>query len=163
MLLTGTFVRSVDDKLRIALPKRLRDALAVDENSHLFITPSTDGSLAIYREDALAAMAARLAAASPTQQDVRAYNRLFYAQAECVELDSQGRFRVPPALAKLAALEKEAVLLGVQRSSGALGPVAVGRLSGGSLDPLRRNCRTCLSKSVGLSRRDYSKRKQPRP
>jgi MraZ protein len=113
MLLTGTFVRSVDDKLRIALPKRIRDLLAVDENSHLYITPSTDGSLAIYREDALAAMAARLAAASPNQQDVRAYNRLFYAQAECVELDSQGRFRVPPALAKLAALEKEAVLLGV--------------------------------------------------
>jgi len=113
MLLTGTFVRSVDDKLRIALPKRLRDALAVDENSHLYITPGTDGSLAIYREDALAAMAARLAAASPTQQDVRDFNRLFYARAECVELDAQGRIRVPPALAKLAALEREAVLLGV--------------------------------------------------
>src|SRR5580693_4571678 len=113
MLLTGTFVRSVDDKLRIALPKRLRDALAVDENSHLYVTPGTDGSLAIYREDALAAMAARLAAASPAQQDVRAFNRMFYAQAECVELDAQGRMRVPPALAKLAALEREAVLLGV--------------------------------------------------
>ena len=113
MLLTGTFVRSVDDKLRIALPKRLRDALAVDENSHLYIAPGTDGSLAIYREDALAAMAARLAAASPTQQDVRAFNRLFYAQAERVELDAQGRMRVPPALAQLAALEREAVLLGV--------------------------------------------------
>ena len=59
MLLTGTFVRSVDDKLRIALPKRLRDALAADENSHIYITPGTDGSLAIYREDTLAAMAAQ--------------------------------------------------------------------------------------------------------
>jgi len=114
MLLTGTFVRSVDDKLRIALPKRLRDALVVDENSHLYIAPGTDGSLAIYREDALAALAARLAAASPAQQDVRAFNRLFYAQAERVELDAQGRMRVPPALAQLAGLEREAVLLGVQ-------------------------------------------------
>jgi MraZ protein len=58
-------------------------------------------------------MAARLAAASPTQQDVRAFSRLFYAQAERVELDAQGRMRVPPALARLASLEREAVLLGV--------------------------------------------------
>ena len=110
---SGTFVRSVDDKLRIAIPKRLRDAFSQESQLELYVTPGADGSLAIYSEPALAALAQRLAAASPAQQDVRAFNRLFYARAERVEVDSQGRIRLPAALAELAALGKEAVLLGV--------------------------------------------------
>ena len=34
MLLTGTFVRAIDDKLRLAIPKRLRDALALGRKKH---------------------------------------------------------------------------------------------------------------------------------
>jgi MraZ protein len=44
---------------------------------------------------------------------VRAFNRLFYARAERIEVDGQGRIRIPPPLATLSGLEKEAVLLGV--------------------------------------------------
>ncbi|HEV3004163.1 MAG TPA: division/cell wall cluster transcriptional repressor MraZ [Pirellulales bacterium] len=111
--MTGTFVRSVDDKLRIALPKRLREALGGTPALELFVTPGTDTSLAIYTGEALAALAQRMAAASPAQHDVRAFNRLFYARAERIEVDGQGRIRIPPPLATLSGLEKEAVLLGV--------------------------------------------------
>jgi MraZ protein len=113
MLLTGTFVRAVDEKLRIAIPKRLRDALRLPDKADLYVTPGTDGSVAIYTEETLAGLAERLASGSPTGQDVRAFGRLFYAQAERVEVDAQGRVRIPPALAQLASLGKEAVLLGV--------------------------------------------------
>jgi MraZ protein len=114
MLLTGTFARSLDEKLRVAIPRRLRDAMQLPEGGGLFITPGTDESLAIYTEEALTRLAERLAQASPTRQDVRAFTRLFYAQAQRVELDSQGRVRVPPELAQLAKLDQEIVLLGVQ-------------------------------------------------
>ena len=113
MLLTGTFSRAVDEKLRIAIPKPLRDALGALAKGVLYITPGTDGSLALYTEDALAALAERLANSSPNAQDVRAFSRLFYARAQAVELDSQGRVRVPPELAQLSGLDKEAVLIGV--------------------------------------------------
>ena len=113
MLLTGTFNRAVDEKLRIAIPKPLRDALGALAKGVLFIAPGTDGSLALYTEEALAALAERLADSSPNAQDVRAYSRLFYARAQAVELDSQGRVRVPPELSQLAGLGKEAVLIGV--------------------------------------------------
>jgi MraZ protein len=112
MLLTGTFVRSVDEKQRIAIPKRLRDSLQGATKSDLYLTPGTDGSLALYTEEVLDLLRVRLAAASPTQQDVRAFNRLFYARAERVEVDAQGRMRVPPSLAEMAGLGKEAVLVG---------------------------------------------------
>lgn len=112
MLLTGTFARSLDEKQRIAIPKRIRDALG--EVDVLYVTPGTDNSLSLYTEEELARLANRLAASSPAQQEVRAFGRLFYAQAERVELDSQSRIRIPPELARAAGLQKDVVLLGVQ-------------------------------------------------
>ncbi len=114
MLLTGTFARAVDEKQRIAIPKSLREALGSSAKGVLYIAPGTDGSLALFTEDALANLAARLAGSSPNAQDVRAFSRLFYARAQAVEMDGQGRVRVPPELAELAGLDKEAVLIGVQ-------------------------------------------------
>jgi MraZ protein len=114
MVLTGTFSRAVDEKLRIAIPKPLREALGSRAKAPLYVAPGMDGSLALYTEDALAALANRLAQASPNAQEVRAFGRLFYARAQAVELDSQGRVRIPPELAALAGLGKEAVLIGVQ-------------------------------------------------
>lgn len=114
MLLTGTFARAIDEKLRVAIPKRLRENLGCPEGGALYVAPGTDGSLAIYTEEAFARLGERLGRASPTQQSVRAYTRLFYAQAQRVDLDRQGRIRIPPELAGLAQLGKDAVLLGVQ-------------------------------------------------
>ena len=114
MLLTGSFARSIDDKLRIAVPKTLRGVLGCLEGGVLYVAPGTDGSLAIYTEEALSRLGDRLARASPTQQNVRAYLRLFFARAQRVEIDRQGRIRIPAELAELAQLGKEAVLLGVQ-------------------------------------------------
>ena len=113
MLLTGAFARAIDEKQRIAIPKPLREALGTDVQT-LFVTPGTDGSLALYTEAALTRLAERLAAASPNGQDVRAFSRLFYARAQPVELDRQGRVRIPPELAQLAGLSGEAILVGVQ-------------------------------------------------
>jgi MraZ protein len=114
MLLTGTFSRTVDEKMRLAIPKRLRDALECRTGEVLYVAPGTDRSLAIYGEKAFSALAGKLAQASPARQDVRAFLRLFYAQAQQVEVDSQGRVRIPAELAALGELEKEVVLLGVQ-------------------------------------------------
>ncbi len=114
MLLTGTFGRSIDEKLRVAIPKRLRAAMGRPEKGVLYIAPGTDESLAVYTEEIFSKLADRWSGAPPTREDVRAFTRLFYARAQRVELDGQGRVRIPPELAKLAKLDKEVVLLGVQ-------------------------------------------------
>jgi MraZ protein len=112
MLLTGTYERALDEKQRLALPKRFRELLGAQGNT-FFLTPGTDGSLSLFDEPAFARMAEKLAAQSPTAQDVRAFGRLLYAQSQSVELDRQGRFRVPPELLRLAELARECVLIGV--------------------------------------------------
>lgn len=114
MLLTGAFSRSIDQKLRVAIPKSLRAALKCALGGGLYVAPGTDQSLALYTEEGFARLAERLAGVSPTSQDVRAFTRLFYARAQRVEIDRQGRVRIPQELAELARLEKDVVLLGVQ-------------------------------------------------
>jgi len=114
MLLTGTFNRALDEKLRIAIPRHLRDGLPCPPGSGLYVTPGTDGSLTLYTETAFQLLGQRLAQSPPTRQDVRAFSRLFYGQAQYAEIDRQGRIRIPPELATLAKLQNEVVLVGVQ-------------------------------------------------
>jgi MraZ protein len=114
MLLTGTYSRSIDDKARVAIPKRLREAMACERGGVLYVAPSTDRSLGVYTEASFGELAERLRKSSPTEQHVRAFTRLFFAAAQQVELDGQGRIRIPAELVRLAALEKEIVLIGVQ-------------------------------------------------
>jgi len=113
MLITGTFSRAVDEKLRFTVPKEFREALGQIHGGVFYLAPGTDGSLGLYDESSFSAMAERLADASPTGADVRAFGRLFYAQARRVELDKSGRLRIPTELAEWAGLGKEAVLVGV--------------------------------------------------
>lgn len=114
MLLTGTFNRSMDAKQRIALPKGIRDALAVRATSNAFyMTPGSDGAICIYAEANFEQLAGRLAEASPVSGDARAFGRLFYANARRLELDRQGRLRVPHELADWANLGDEITLVGV--------------------------------------------------
>lgn len=114
MLLTGTFRRALDDKLRVAIPKSLRDLMEHPQRPIAYLAPGTDGSLVLYTENGFSQLAGQLAESSPTGSDVRAFSRLFYAQAQSVEIDRQGRLRIPPQLATLAALDREVVLLGVR-------------------------------------------------
>jgi MraZ protein len=113
MLLTGAYPRTLDEKCRLAIPKRVRDALGQVEPVVMYLAPGTDGSLALYTEAAFMRLGDKLSQGSPTGQDVRAFSRLFYAQAHPVEVDRQGRVRIPSELALLAGLSREIVLVGV--------------------------------------------------
>ena len=114
MLLTGAFHRSLDDKLRFAIPKPLRDAMGHPDNFVAYLAPGTDGSLELYAADAFSRLAEQLEEGPRNDKEVRAFNRLFYAQVQRVEIDKQGRVRLPTELAQLASLDKEIVLLGVR-------------------------------------------------
>ena len=114
MLFTGEFRRNLDEKLRVAIPKRIRNLFDHDGVHACFVAPGTDGSLAIFTEESFTQLAERLSRAKPTGQNTRAFSRLFYARAERVEIDSQGRIRIPTELSTLAGLTKEVVLIGVR-------------------------------------------------
>ena len=115
MLLTGSFRRALDDKMRLAIPKPLRDQLP--SQAPLYLTPGLDGCLAVYSSATFAALGDRLEACSPAAREVRGYSRLFFSQAAAVPPDAQWRFRVTAALARLAGLSGEVGTLGVRGHS----------------------------------------------
>ncbi len=114
MTLTGTYNRNLDDKHRLAVPKRLRTQFGDSNLKQLFVAPSTEKSLALYSAEAFENLATSLSQRTTNRLEVRNYLRLFYSQAEAVELDSQGRIRIPERLVEFAGLKRDVVLLGVQ-------------------------------------------------
>jgi MraZ protein len=113
MALTGTYTRSLDEKRRLAVPKRLRDEFGEPGLESLYVAPGLDRSLALYAPAAFDLYAKKISEQPTNRADVRNYVRLFYARAEKVEFDAQGRIRIPDRLAELAGLERDVVLLGV--------------------------------------------------
>lgn len=114
MPLTGTYARAVDEKGRVTVPSRLRDQLDDPQTTVLYLAPGTDRCLSLYTEKGLERLANQLAQSPPTRTDVRTFLRLFYAQAQRVEIDMQSRIRLPERLTKLAGIDREVVVIGVQ-------------------------------------------------
>jgi len=112
MLLTGTHPRTLDEKKRLALPKRFRDQLG--EPGTLYVTPGPDRSLWLYTPTELEQLAARLDQAPATDAEARGFRRLYFAQTEAVDVDRQGRILVPERLMQFAGLTAEVVLIGVR-------------------------------------------------
>jgi MraZ protein len=111
MALTGTFERTIDNKLRLAVPKPLKEAFAGSDD--LFLAPGNEGCISLYSSEGFDKFARRLAKLSPGRATVRTFLRLFYARAERVVLDKQSRIRIPDRLMTLAELQRDVVVLGV--------------------------------------------------
>ena len=111
MALTGTFERTIDNKLRLAVPKPLKEAFAGSDD--LFLAPGNEGCISLYSSEGFDRFALRLANISPGRATVRTFLRLFYARAERVVLDKQSRIRIPDRLMTLAGLQRDVVVLGV--------------------------------------------------
>lgn len=113
MPLTGTYARNLDEQQRLAVPKRLREQFTEGKLSSLYVVPGTERSLSLYSPEAFDRQAESLAQRSSNRADIRNYLRLYYARAENVALDRQGRIRIPERLVELAGLKHDIVLLGV--------------------------------------------------
>jgi MraZ protein len=106
----GEYEHTIDDKNRLTLPSRFRDAFA----EGVVLTRGLDQCLdAFPRGDWDALVAGRLAPLDPFSKEARDLKRFFFSAAADAELDKQGRVLVPPALARHARLGREVVVAGV--------------------------------------------------
>jgi MraZ protein len=112
MLLTGTHPRTLDDKKRLGLPRRLRDQLG--DPATLFVTPAPDQCLWLYTQSDLERLAEKLDQAPATDAEARVFRRLYFAQTEAVDIDRSGRVLIPERLVQFAGLQHEVVLIGVR-------------------------------------------------
>jgi MraZ protein len=106
----GEYEHTIDDKNRLTLPARFREALA----GGVVLTRGLDECLDVYaRPDWDAMVEGRLAPLDPFSKEARDLKRFFFSAASDAEIDKQGRVLVPPALHRHAKLGREVVVAGV--------------------------------------------------
>jgi MraZ protein len=95
----GTYTPKLDDKGRLTLPAKFRDALA----GGLMVTKSQDHSLAVYPRAEFEKVARRASQASRSNPEARAFLRNLAAATDEQHPDTQGRY---------ANLSKDCVVIG---------------------------------------------------
>jgi MraZ protein len=108
-MLLGEHEHSLDDKNRLTLPAKLRDAFA----DGLVVTRGMDGCLFAYARVEWDRMAQRIRELDPLSRESRLMQRHFFAGAAAGELDKQGRMVLPAPLIESAGLGREITVAGV--------------------------------------------------
>jgi MraZ protein len=106
----GQFEHAIDEKGRLSIPAKFREALR--EEKSLVLTNS-DGYLTAYPLTEWRALEDRLRANPRLKRDLRDYLRLVYSTAEDVAMDGQGRILVPQTLRQRAGITRDVVIIGV--------------------------------------------------
>ncbi|MFV0428895.1 MAG: division/cell wall cluster transcriptional repressor MraZ [Arachnia sp.] len=104
----GTYTPKLDDKGRLILPARFREALA----EGVVVTRTQERALAVYPRATFEEMMAPVSAAPTTLKQVRDYQRMLTAGASFEVPDKQGRITIPPILRGYAGLDRDVVVIG---------------------------------------------------
>jgi len=107
-LFLGTHAPRLDEKGRLFLPAKYRDALA----EGLVITKGQERCLYVWPAEEFVRVTEAMRAAPVTSKAARDYMRVFFAGASDEVPDKQGRVTIPPALREYAGLDRECVVIG---------------------------------------------------
>jgi len=104
----GTYAPKLDDKGRLTLPAKFREALS----GGVVVSRGQDFSLSVYPAEEFDVIAEKAAKASRNDPEARAFVRLFLAGADEQKLDGQGRVNLSAEFRDYAKLAKECVVTG---------------------------------------------------
>jgi MraZ protein len=105
----GEYQHSIDDKGRIIIPAKFREALGTD----FIITRGLDQCLFVYPRAEWNQLEQRLKALPSMAANARAFSRLLFSGASECEWDKQGRVNVPNHLREYSKLDKDCTVIGV--------------------------------------------------
>lgn len=125
MVFTGTYEHTIDAKNRLAIPAEIRDLLERADGSgrsepvYLYATlgeQTQDGkrALCLYTKESFDQRARELDSSELETEQLLEYERLMFSLSRRVDLDTQGRVRLPESLLKMTGLGTDVVLLGVK-------------------------------------------------
>jgi len=109
----GSHAINMDAKGRLAVPSRVRETMQASCGGRLVITAHTEERcLLIYPEPIWNEKLPIIQALPNMNKAARRTQRLLMGYATPVELDSNGRFLVPPTLRDYASMKKKLMLVG---------------------------------------------------
>ena len=115
LLLTGEYQHVVDDKSRVLISNKLRNQIDAEEHgSNFYLILGANGILCLYPEKYFEQIALAVAPGTTAPDEAVAFERISFALASKVELDSQGRLLLNEKLRNRAGLKDNITLVGVR-------------------------------------------------
>ncbi len=108
MAFRGNFEYQLDDRNRVALPPKFREAFA----NGAVLVPGLDGCIEVYTPEGFEAEANVVERVPAYSAEGRQLRRAFFASSFDVPRDAQGRLLVPAKLLAHARIERDVVVLG---------------------------------------------------
>lgn len=105
----GEYALTIDDKGRLAVPKKFRDEM----KKGMVVTRGIDNCLFVYPMSEWNKLAEKISQLPLSQKNTRAFARLMLAGAMDVSLDGQGRIILPDYLRAYAKTQKKVVIAGL--------------------------------------------------
>jgi MraZ protein len=109
MLFLGKHDYSMDERGRVPMPPRFREALM---QGIILTQGAPDRCIRAYPSDGFESQAALYLSDPVTTRTGRVSRRAFFSGAYTAELDRQGRVLIPPVLRQWAGLEGQVVVVG---------------------------------------------------
>ncbi len=106
----GRYEHTLDDKGRLTIPSRFRDAL---NSNTAFVTRGFDNNLIVWPMDVFEKIQEKLRAHNIANVSERDFTRWLYSSAAMVEFDRTGRVLLPSSLRALIQMDSSAVLVGM--------------------------------------------------
>jgi len=114
-LLTGEYEHIIDDKGRVLVSNKLRTQIDVDEHGgNFYLVVGANGILCLYPEKCFERITSVMAQKDAAPDESVAFERMSFAMAGRVELDSQGRLLLNEKLRRRAGLKNNVTLVGVR-------------------------------------------------
>ena len=107
--LLGEHRYQMDPKGRISLPSKFRESL----RAGVHLTLGQEGCIYVFAPDEWSKEKQRVEERALANQSNRGYTRVFFGNAEHVDLDTQGRLVIPRRLREKVGLRREVAVIGV--------------------------------------------------
>jgi MraZ protein len=108
----GTYEHAIDGKGRTSFPSKFRELLGGEEGSKLVLTIGLEPCVLVYPLAEWKVFEARLRELPNFDTAVRDLKRMYFSNAQDVELDGVGRMLIPAMLRDYANLRRDAVWAG---------------------------------------------------
>ena len=111
MAFRGNFEYQLDDRNRVALPPKFREAFV----GGAILTPGVDGCVEVYTPEGYEREAAVVERVPAYSEEGRQLRRAFFGEAFDVQRDGQGRLLIPAKLLAYSGIEKDVVVVGADQ------------------------------------------------
>jgi len=107
---SGRFDHAIDNKGRVSIPSRFREALQKAEHNTLFITNfkvNGENCLQLFPYDKWMGMLGKIQQKPSLDPKMQLFQTFYIGGAHEIEVDKQGRILIPPKLREYAHLDKD--------------------------------------------------------